>query len=96
MHITALWRALLSNPSMQNDFHPDSNESMIFMGNDDVMTWKRFPPYWPFVKRNQWSPVDSLQKGSVVSGYDVLFANSTNKLLSLSKVDCDLRSHDAH
>ena len=30
----------------------------------DVMTWKRFPGYWPFVQEIQRSWVDSLNKGS--------------------------------
>ena len=30
------------------------------------MTWKRFPRYWPFVRENHQSLVDSTHKGSVI------------------------------
>ena len=30
---------------------------------DDVIKWKQFPRYWPFVRRTHRSPVDSLHKG---------------------------------
>ena len=31
--------------------------------HDDVIKWKYFPPYWPFVRGIHRSPVDSLHKG---------------------------------
>ena len=33
--------------------------------HDDVMTWKRFPFYWPFVRGISRSPVDSPHKGPI-------------------------------
>ena len=30
---------------------------------DDVIKWKHFPRYWPFVRGIHWSPVNSLHKG---------------------------------
>ena len=30
---------------------------------DDVVKWKHFPRYWPFVRENHRSPVFSLIKG---------------------------------
>ena len=31
--------------------------------HDDVIKWKHFPRYWPFVRRVYWSPVNSPHKG---------------------------------
>ena len=31
--------------------------------HDDVIKWKHFPRYWPFVHRSHQSPVNSLHKG---------------------------------
>ena len=33
------------------------------MAHDDVIKWKHFPRYWPFVQRVHWSPVNSPRKG---------------------------------
>ena len=34
-----------------------------YMKHDDVIKWKHFPRYWPFVCGIHWSPVNSLHKG---------------------------------
>ena len=31
--------------------------------HDDVIKWKHFPRYWPFVREIHWSPVNSPHKG---------------------------------
>ena len=31
--------------------------------HDDVIKWKHFPRYWPFVRGIHWSPVNSLHEG---------------------------------
>ena len=31
--------------------------------HDEVIKWKHFPRYWPFVRRIHWSPVNSPYKG---------------------------------
>ena len=31
--------------------------------HDDVIKWKHFPCYWPFVRGIHWSPVNSLHNG---------------------------------
>ena len=46
------------------------------------MTLKRFPHYWYFVKRIQWSPKYSPHKGPVTRNFEVLFISSLNKLLN--------------
>ena len=35
----------------------------LVVTDDDVIKWKYFPLYWPFVERIHWSPVNSLHKG---------------------------------
>ena len=35
----------------------------IFVHHDDVITWKHFPRYWPFVRGIHRSPVNSPHKG---------------------------------
>ena len=36
---------------------------MIYFSHDDVIKWKHFPRYWPFVRRIHRSPVNSQHKG---------------------------------
>ena len=36
---------------------------MIWTPYDDVIKWKHFPRYWPFVRGIHWSPVNSPHKG---------------------------------
>ena len=56
---------------------------------DDVMTWKRFRRYWPFVRGIHRSPVDSPHKGPVN-----VFAQA--KCWTNSGVAVDVMHHDAH
>ena len=35
---------------------------LIFKWHDDVIKWKHFPRYWPFVRGIHWSPVNSPHK----------------------------------
>ena len=60
--------------------------------HNDVMTWKHFPRYWPFVIG---SPAH-LHKGPEKRGFGVFFAVSLNKLLENSGIGGDLRRHGAH
>ena len=34
-----------------------------FLANGDVIKWKHFPRYWPFVRGIHWSPMNSPHKG---------------------------------
>ena len=45
--------------------HSEYSRFIIRMVNphDDVIKWKHFPCYWPFVRGIHWSPVNSLNKG---------------------------------
>ena len=49
---------------------------------DDVMTWKRFSRYWPFVMGIHRLPMDSHHKGPVTRDFDIFFDVSLNKQLS--------------
>ena len=42
--------------------------------HDDVIKWKHFPRYWPFVRGIHWSPVNSPHKGQwrYHAHYDVI------------------------
>ena len=50
--------------------------------HDDVIKWKHFPRYWPFVRGIHRSPVDSHHKRPVTQSFDVFFDLRLNKRLS--------------
>ena len=50
--------------------------------HDDVIKWKYFSSYWPFVWGIHWSPVNSPHKGPVMLNFDVFFDLCLNKQLS--------------
>ena len=63
------------------------------------MPLKRFPHYWSFMKRIQWSPEYSPHKGPVTRNFEVLFILSLNKLLNkqpVVRVGRHLRRRDAY
>ena len=54
--------------------------------HDNVMTWKYFPHYWPFVRGIHWSPVDSPHKGPVIKSLDMLLAPLSPQVDSLQVI----------
>ena len=50
--------------------------------HDDVIKWKHFPRYWPFVRGIQRSPVNSPHKGQWHGAFHVFFDLRLNKRLS--------------
>ena len=51
--------------------------------NDDVMTWERYPHYWPFVKWIiRWLPVGCTHKVPVMRRFTLVFIVSLNKLIN--------------
>ena len=44
-------------------FEMPCGPTLILMIHDDVIKWKHFPSYWPFGRRNHWSPVNYSHKG---------------------------------
>ena len=43
--------------------NPTCRETSRQQIHDDVIKWKHFPRYWPFVRGIHWSPVNSSHKG---------------------------------
>ena len=60
----------------------------------DVMTWKCFMHYWPFVKGIHL--VDSLHKGPVMHNIDVSLMLARTNCYANSGMGSDLRCHNAH
>ena len=50
--------------------------------HDDVIKWKHFSRYWPFVRGIHRSPVNSPHKWPVTRGFDVFFDLRLNKRFS--------------
>ena len=50
--------------------------------HDDVIKWKHFPRYWPFVRGIHRSPLNSSHKGQWHGAFDVFFHLRLNKRLS--------------
>ena len=42
---------------------PITTRLIMCLGHDDVIKWTHFPSYWPFVRGNHLSPVNSPHKG---------------------------------
>ena len=59
--------------------------SQVTCGNDiinyDIIKWKQFPRYYPFVRGIHWPPVDFPYKGTVTQTFDV-------SLLLIWKTNC--------
>ena len=64
--------------------------------HDDVITWKHFPRYWPFVRGIHWWPVHSPHKGQWRGALMFsLICAWINCWVNNSKAG-DLRLHQAH
>ena len=50
--------------------------------HDDVIKWKHFPRYWPFVREIHRSPVNSPIQRPVTRSFDIFFDLRLNKRLS--------------
>ena len=59
------WRCSRTSVNFRSH-HKDANCIMIgryYISHDDVIKWKHFPRYWPFVRGTHRSPVNSQHKG---------------------------------
>ena len=65
------------------------------MWHDDVVTWKHFQHYLPFVKGIHWSSVDSPHKRPVQQSFDVLLLALTSCWTN-KQFTSDLKWYDAH
>ena len=50
--------------------------------HDDVLRWKPFPYYWPFVRGIQWSLVESPHKGPIMQALRYLCCVGPHKLFN--------------
>ena len=64
--------------------------------HDDVIKWKLFPRYWPFVWIIHQSPVNSPQKGPVTRSFDVPLMLARANSWVKRRVAGGLRRHDSH
>ena len=63
---------------------------------DDVIQWKHFPRYWPFVRGNHRSPMDTPHKGQWLGALMLsLFCAWANGWAN-NRGAVDLRGHRAH
>ena len=62
-------------------FHPAQNVARFRTHHDDVIKWKHFPRYWPFVRGIHRSPMNSPQR-PVTRSFDVFFDMRQNERLS--------------
>ena len=53
----SIWR------SSNSDFWHTMQKCFLIQSHDDVIIWKHFPRYWPFVRGIHRSPVNSPHKG---------------------------------
>ena len=65
--------------------------------HDDVLKWKHFPRYWPFVREIHRSPVNSQHKGQRRGALVFFFDLRLNKPLKKNNGEAgDLRRYRAH
>ena len=76
--------------------YPSTEAIVSLTYHDDVIKWKHFPPYWPFVRAIPRSPVNSLQKGQWRGAlmFSLIWV-WTNSWANNGDAD-DLRHHRAH
>ena len=64
--------------------------------HDDVIKWKHFPRYWPFVRRIHWQSVDSPHKGQWRGDLMFSFICTRTNSWANNRDTSDLRRHRAH
>ena len=64
--------------------------------HDDVIKWRRFPRYWPFVRGIHWSPVNSPHKGQWRGALMFLWSAPWINGWVNNRETGDLRRHCAH
>ena len=66
------------------------------VSHDDVIKWKHFPRYWPFVRRNHRSPVNSPHKGQWRGAFIFSLICARLNLWVNNREAGDLRRHRDH
>ena len=64
--------------------------------HDDIIKWKHFPPYWPFVQGIHHAPVNSLHKGQWHGALLFSFICAWISSWVNNREADDLRHHRAH
>ena len=64
--------------------------------HDDVINWKHFPRYWPFVRGIHWSPMNSPHKGLLRGALMFSFICAWINDRVNNREAGDLRRHRAH
>ena len=64
--------------------------------HDDVIKWKHFPRYWPFVRGSHLSLVDSPHKGQWCGALMFSLICAWINGWAKNRDTCDLRCHGAH
>ena len=67
-----------------------------YVCHDDVLKWKHFPRYWPFVRRTHQSPVNSPHKGQWRGALKISLICTWIKGWVNNREAGDLRRHRAH
>ena len=63
-YTSSIWRAFVTIRKPYISFHVDLQGTLDTQtSHDDVIKWKHFPRYWPFVRGIHRSPVNSPHKG---------------------------------
>ena len=56
------WLIFMSTANIYHDWNPEPPAHYYAASRDDVIKWKHFPHYWPFVRGIHRSPVNSPHK----------------------------------
>ena len=90
LRTTRCWAIFSSSPRENSLSH------YPWAPHDDVIKWKHFPNYWPFVRGIHRSPVNSPQQRPVTRNFDFsLICTWTNEWVN-NRHAGDLRRHRAH
>ena len=95
-HIQQLNLAIIFSTNVPASNHTgiQQTDHKVRHGHDDVIKWKHFPCYWPFVLGIDWSPVNSPNRGQwrralmfpLICAWIKVWANNCG----------DLRCHRSH
>ena len=78
------------------DFFQNDSSHGIKVFHDDVIKWKHFPRYWPFVRGIHWSPVNFLHKGQWRGALMFPFICAWINVWANNREAGDLRRHHIH
>ena len=89
---TCIYQYPPSLPRGQHSGHPNANKII----HDDVIKWKHFPRYWPFVRGIHRLPVNSPHKGQWRGALMFSLIYAWIKCWINNREAGDLRRHRAH